>query len=72
MCSSCGLNKGNQAPAAQHNITTGQYGMFVNFCLKSGHGSGLRYHTYAGDEIAIITTAGPRVTEMTQKHALGL
>ena len=29
--------------------------------------SGLRYRTYAGDEIAIITTAPFHVTEITQK-----
>ena len=30
--------------------------------------SGLRYHTYAGDEIAIITTASAPFTEITQNH----
>ena len=29
---------------------------------------GLRYHTYAADEIVIITTAPPPVTEITQNH----
>ena len=28
----------------------------------------LRYRTYAGDEIAIITTAPPPVAEITQSH----
>ena len=30
--------------------------------------SGLRYRTYASDEIAIITTALPPVIEITQNH----
>ena len=30
--------------------------------------SSLGYHTYAGDEIAIITTAPQSVTEITQNH----
>ena len=30
--------------------------------------AGLRYYTYAGDEIAIITTAPLSVTEITYTH----
>ena len=31
----------------------------------------LRYGIYAGDAVAIITTASPSVTEITQKHIKG-
>ena len=30
--------------------------------------TGLRYRTYAGNELATITTTSPRVTEVTQNH----
>ena len=39
-------------------------------CVASScHLTGLRYRTYAG-EIAIITTASPPLTEMTQNHPM--